>query len=346
VASDAAITTDEDTLTTFDLRTHAHDVDGNLLDAAIIAAPLHGRLTRSDDGRFTYTPDADFFGADSFTYRVHDGELNSNIATVSLTVSPVNDAPVASDAALTTSEDTALVIDLRNYGSDADNAALTPVIIEPPVHGSLTLNDDGSYTYTPHANYFGSDALRFKFNDDELDSNIATMSFNVTPVNDAPVVVNGSASMLDNETLRIDFRLLGSDIDSPTLMPVIVGGPAHGSLSLNADGSYTFTPVYRLAVTETIQFALDDGELLSNTATYTIEVARSNVAPVARDSTVPASPAARRFIRLRRHRRAAAHQLGNRRQQDPHLHPGAGLAIGGLEPGDGAGRQGWRPAGV
>jgi hypothetical protein len=156
---DEAATLAEDNLLTFDPYAQADAQLKPLLASHIVDAPTHGALTVNADGTFAYTPDLDYFGTDSFSYRLSDGPLDSNLATVSLTVTPVNDAPVAADAAVTTAEDTARVIDLRAYATDVDSTVFTAQIVTGPAHGVLVQNNDGSYSYTPDANYNGADSF-------------------------------------------------------------------------------------------------------------------------------------------------------------------------------------------
>src|SRR5439155_4535351 len=120
-------------------------------------------------------------------FKANDGSLDSNIATLNLTVTAVNDAPVATGAAPSTAEDTALSGSLA--ASDVDGNTLTYTVVSGSAHGTLTSFNaaTGAYTYTPNANYNGADSFTFKASDGSLDSNVATVSITVTPVNDAPV---------------------------------------------------------------------------------------------------------------------------------------------------------------
>ena len=148
-------------------------------------------MSLNSDGSFTYTPSGNYNGSDSFVYKVNDGAADSNLATVSLTITAVNDAPVATAENYTTAEDTALVVDaasgLLAHATDIDGDPLTAVLVSGPAHGSLSLNSDGSFTYTPSGNYNGSDSFVYKVNDGTADSNLATVSLTITAVNDAPV---------------------------------------------------------------------------------------------------------------------------------------------------------------
>ncbi|MBI5889628.1 MAG: tandem-95 repeat protein [Nitrosomonadales bacterium] len=219
-----------------------------VLGSQIVDAPAHGTVTVNADGTFVYTPQADYFGADSFTYRINDGTLDSNLATVSITLTAVNDAPVVADVQVTTAEDTALVIALGAYATDVDmpspqpspasgGGSLTAQIVTGPTHGVLTQNADGSYTYTPDANYFGADSFTYRVNDGELDSNLATVSLNVTPVNDAPTLGDLNFAAVEDTALLMNLLTAASDTEGDALTASIVAGPLHGQVNVKKPGS-------------------------------------------------------------------------------------------------------------
>ncbi len=257
---DEAATLLEDNPLTFDPYAQADAQLKPLLASHIVTGPTHGALAMNTDGTFSYTPDLNYFGADSFSYRLSDGPLDSNLATVSLTVTPVNDAPVAADLALTTAEDTALAIALGTYASDVDSTNITSQIVTDgttshltnpaqnagqvigygPAHGVLTQNADGSYSYTPAANYNGTDSFTYRVNDGLLDSNLATVTLAITSVNDAPVAVDTQAATDEDTPLNLNLLASASDVDGDVLTPVIIAGPLHGQLVQNADGKDAF----------------------------------------------------------------------------------------------------------
>ncbi|PYR58664.1 MAG: hypothetical protein DMF91_16680, partial [Acidobacteria bacterium] len=134
-------------------------------------------------------------GPDSFTYKAHDAALDSNVATVAMTVNAVNDPPVAVSDSYAGTEDTALTVAAPGVlanDTDVESDPLTAILVSGPAHGTLTLNANGSFTYTPAANYNGSDSFTYQANDGTANSNVATVTITVNGVNDAPVAGNDS----------------------------------------------------------------------------------------------------------------------------------------------------------
>ncbi len=281
------------------------DADLNLIVAVLDAGPSHGALALNADGSFAYTPDANYFGADCFTYRAVDlGGALSNVATVTITVSEINDTPVTSDLSLTTNEDTLISGNVLSAVIDPDNIdglignedTLTVVLNAGPSHGSLTLNADGSFVYTPDANYFGADSFVYYVVDsDGAISNVATVTIAVSEINDTPVA--NDFSVTTNEETLVSGNVLSSVSDpdntdglsgnDDTLTAVLDAGPSHGVLSLNANGSFAYTPdANYFGADSFIYHAVDSRGAIGNVATVTISVHETNVAPVAHDDNV------------------------------------------------------------
>jgi VCBS repeat-containing protein len=271
------------------------DPDGDTLTAVLVSGPSHGTLTLNPNGSFTYTPAENFFGTDSFTYQAYDGVDYSNVATVTITVSSVNDAPVAEDDSYTTDEDTPLVVPapgVLGNDSDVDGDRLTAVLVSGPSHGTLTLNEDGSFTYTPEENFCGEDSFTYKAYDGALYSNVATVTITVTPVNDAPVAEDDTYTANEDTPLVVPAPgVLGndSDVEGDHLTAVLVSGPSHGTLTLNPNGSFTYTPAENFFGTDSFTYQAYDGVAYSNVATVTITVSSVNDAPVAEDDTYTAN---------------------------------------------------------
>src|SRR5262249_15238745 len=149
---------------------------------------------------------SNFNGVDSFTYKASDGSLPSNLATVFLTVRPVNDAPVANGDSYTTNEDTTLTVSapgILGNDSDVDSSRLGPATITGPAHATLTLSVIGSSTYTPASNFNGLDSFTYKTTDGSLQSGLATVTITVNPVNDRPVANADSYTVNEDNQLTV-----------------------------------------------------------------------------------------------------------------------------------------------
>ncbi|MDD4042799.1 MAG: ExeM/NucH family extracellular endonuclease [Anaerolineaceae bacterium] len=253
------------------------DFDPTILTAVLEAGPVDGTLVLNADGSFTYTPDANFNGTETFTYRAYDGDDYSNIATVTITVTPVNDDPVAEDQSVTTAEDTA--VDITLVASDVDGDPLTYEVVTQPAHGTVTLAGNLG-TYTPALDYNGPDSFTFKANDGAADSNIATVSITITPVNDAPVAQNQSVST--PEDTQIAITLVATDVEEQPLTYTILTQPINGNVNLVGNVA-TYTPAPDHYGADSFTFMANDGSLNSNVATVSITVTPVNDAPVAID---------------------------------------------------------------
>ena len=234
VASDGFLTTPEDTPISGTLV--ATNPNGDPITFAIVTPPARGTivLTNASTGAFTYTPALNRFGGDSFTFRATAGEQSSNVAAVTITVNPVNDAPVASDATLEAVEDTPATGQL--IAGDPDSLVVTFVIVTPPAHGTVAIPSPttsplgGSYVYTPAPNYHGPDSFTYRVLDGALQSNIATVTIAVAAVNDAPVA--SSAVVTTQEGVAKTGTLQAADVDGDALTFSIVTPPAKGILTI------------------------------------------------------------------------------------------------------------------
>jgi hypothetical protein len=161
------------------------DSDGDSLTAVLDTPPSHGSLTLAPTGALIYTPTTDFTGADSFTYHAFDGLENSNVATVVIDVVQGNAPPVAISNTYTTSEDVPLAVlspGVLSNDTDPNGDSLTAVLNSPPISGSLTLNPDGGFIYTPTLGFTGEVTFTYQAQDTLTTSNIAVVTILVEPV--------------------------------------------------------------------------------------------------------------------------------------------------------------------
>ncbi|MGI9406130.1 MAG: Ig-like domain-containing protein, partial [Hyphomicrobiaceae bacterium] len=271
------------------------DAENNALKAVKPTAPAHGSLRLHDDGTFTYMPEADFAGTDSFTYRANDGRDDSNEATVTITVTAGNTPPQAKDDPnYRTIRDTPLVITAPEDGvlsndTDVEGDALTAEIEVPPSNGSLTLDENGTFTYTPNAGYVGPDHFTYVANDGTHDSEPATVTIEVKTANTPPVAVDdpaaGKTYTTAEETkltIAADDGVLfnDTDADGDDLTAKLVDDVVNGTLALNEDGSFTYTPNAGYVGPDSFTYKANDGTDDSSEATVTITV---NTPPKAMD---------------------------------------------------------------
>ncbi len=269
VAQTASFATDEDTALSGQL--NASDIDGDTLNYALVAQPGSGTVTVNANRTFTYTPTGNANGTDTFTFKVSDGTADSNTATISITVNPVNDPPVAQAASLATDEDTALSGQLN--ASDIDGDTLSYALVAQPGSGTVTVNANGTFTYTPTGNANGTDTFTFKVNDGTADSSIATITITVNPVNDTPTADNQSLSVVAGSTTS--GLLTAADPDGDNLTFAVASAAAQGDVSINADGTFTYTARQDAAGTDSFTFTANDGSSGSNIATVAITLTES-----------------------------------------------------------------------
>ncbi|MDD2752225.1 MAG: Ig-like domain-containing protein [Candidatus Omnitrophica bacterium] len=277
VASNQSVTTDEDVPAGITL--NATDVDGDNLTYALVTNPSHGALSGTAPN-LNYVPNANYNGADSFTFKANDGLADSNIATVSITVTAINDPPVASDLLVTVLEDTPKAITLSATDADGDN--LTYSVVTNPKHGTLS-GTAPNLAYTPDAKFKGNDSFTYKANDGQVDSNTATVSINIQHVNHAPVAHHQSVNT--DEDAAVNITLSATDADDDSLTYSVVTSPGYGSLSGTAP-NLTYTPNESSYGDDSFTFKANDGLVNSNVATVSIKVKHVNHAPVAHDQSV------------------------------------------------------------
>ena len=284
VAASDAYAVDEDRVLTVAAATgvlaNDTDADGDTLTAQLVSLPAHGAVTLSADGSFVYTPNANFNGADAFTYLANDGGLPSGTATVTLTIGSVADTPAAATDSYSVDEDDTLSVDaaagLLANDTDADGDALTAQLVSLPTHGAVTLSADGSFVYTPNANFNGTDAFTYLANDGGLTSGTATVTLTIGSVADTPVAVADSYSVEEDDTLSVaavaGVLANDTDADGDALTAQLVSLPTHGAVTLSADGSFVYTPNANFNGTDAFTYLANDGGLTSGAATVTLTI--------------------------------------------------------------------------
>ncbi|MFC7493159.1 MULTISPECIES: Ig-like domain-containing protein [unclassified Nocardioides] len=314
---DSATVAEDAPATVIAVRANDTDPDGGPMAVASATQPAHGAVVVAADGaNVTYRPAADHCGADTFTYTLTPGD---STATVEVTVTCVDDAPIAIDDTVTVSEDAAATaVDVLANDTDIDAGPKeVDSIVTPPAHGTAVVTGGTGLTYTPAPDYCGSDEFTYRLNGGDT----ATVAVTVTCVNDAPVVatttLSGTRAAIGNTSLVVDAPTAAygavdgpakvvtadllatvTDVDGPApfaITPATITTADGGTVDLRADGSFLYEPRGAAACdgSDSFQYAVSDGASpMPATATGTVQIAVTdcvwyvdNTAPAGGDGT-------------------------------------------------------------
>lgn len=263
------------------------DVEGQVLAASVVDPPNNGTLVLNPDGAFTYTPSANYAGTDTFTYRATDLDGASDTATVQITVSNINDPPVAVADAYETDEDTPLTVaapGVLGNDTDVEDAVLIAERLSGPSSGRLELDPNGGFTYTPNANFNGTDTFEYIASDGTGDSAPTVVTITITPVNDAPAARDDAFGVAPNTPFsRPAPGILenDTDVEDDTLTATLATPPANGTVEVGGDGAFTYTPDADFSGADTFTYTAADSDGGSAEATVTLNVGPLNQPPVA-----------------------------------------------------------------
>ncbi|HEY0858134.1 MAG TPA: Ig-like domain-containing protein, partial [Albitalea sp.] len=314
VASATAVTGLEDS--TLPIALGGSDADGAVVGVTIVSVPMAGTLMLADGvtvvsagqtltpaqaATLLFQPAADFNGNDGVTFTVTDNAgAVSAPASISILVTAVNDAPVASVDVAVALEDTPLAGNVLDNDSDVDDAsiAVSSFAVDGTSHpagamatlpgiGDLTLNADGSYLFTPAADYNGPvPVITYTVTDGAL-SATSSLTLSVSAVNDAPVATHDLASTAINTALTIAVLANDLDVDGDSLSVTgaELANPAHGTVAVNLDGTLTFTPAADFSGSAVVAYSITDGHGGNANASVTINVG-SNTPPEGSDAAL------------------------------------------------------------
>ncbi|MCB1958636.1 MAG: tandem-95 repeat protein, partial [Rhodocyclaceae bacterium] len=214
-----------------------------------------------------------------------DGNGGTDTATVTITIPPANDAPIAvDDGPLSTDEDTPLTnINVLGNDSDPDGDPLTVTAASSP-NGTVSINPDGTLDFTPNADFNGPTTISYTISDGNGGTDTATVTINVVSINDAPVANDDSGTTPEDVPVTFTAAELlanDSDVDGDTLTITSVGPSTNGAAVLNPDGSVTFTPTGNFNGQASFVYTVSDGNGGTDTATVTITIPPANDAPIA-----------------------------------------------------------------
>ncbi|MEW8465277.1 MAG: tandem-95 repeat protein, partial [gamma proteobacterium symbiont of Ctena orbiculata] len=289
IATDDAVGTNEDTPVTVDVLPNDSDPDGDLLTVTAVTQGTNGSVSIDPvSGNPVYTPNADFNGTDTFTYTIDDGNGGTDTATVTVTVGAVNDAPIATDDAVGTNEDTPVTVDVLPNDSDPDGDTLTVTAVTQGTNGTVTIDPvSGNPIYTPDADFNGTDTFTYTIDDGNGGTDTATVTVTVGAVNDAPIATDDTVGTNEDTPVTVDVLPNDSDPDGDTLTVTAVTQGTNGSVAIDPiSGNPVYTPDPDFNGTDTFTYTIDDGNGGTDTASVTVTVGAVNDAPVATDDTV------------------------------------------------------------
>lgn len=278
VAVNDSASTSEDLPVNIPILGNDSDPDGDALTVTTASA-ANGTVVIQPDGTIDYTPNQDFNGTDTITYTISDGNGGTATATVTVTVGPVNDPPVAVNDTAVTEEEAPVTIPVLSNDSDVDGDPLTVTTASAP-NGTVVINPDGTVTYTPDPDFNGNDTITYVVSDGQGGTDTATVVVTVNPVNDAPVANDDVATT--PEDTPVTLNVLGNDTDVDGDPLTVTGATStDGQVTINPDGTVTFTPNPDFNGTTTVTYTISDGNGGTATATVTLTVDPVNDVPVA-----------------------------------------------------------------
>ncbi len=280
-ATDDSATVDEDGSVAIPVVANDQDIENDPLSVGSFANGANGVVTQNGDGTLTYTPNANFCGTDSFTYKLTDGicdQASWDEGTVTVTVSCVNDEPVASGDSYSTDEDTPLTVDApgvleNDVDIDGDSLSINPVLIAMAQNGYVVANADGSFTYTPTADFCGTDCFEYSLLDGQGGSDTAEVIINVACVEDnvAPDAVDDEAEVNVGSSVIVPVLDNDVDADGDSLTITSITQPAVGTVVDNENGTVTYTSTGSSCDDDSFTYTVSDGQL-TDTATVAVTV--------------------------------------------------------------------------
>jgi len=272
--NNVSATTDEDTAVTVNL--DATEIDGDNFSFSIINQPSNGILGSINGNQVEYTPNQDWNGTDVFTFEAMDDRIilgKRNVATATITVNSVNDAPATQDQSVSSNEDNA--VDITLTSSDVEDDSVSYSIISNTTNGTTTLSG-AIVKYTPSSDWNGTDTFTFNANDGTDDSNTSTVTISIASVNDAPIANNVTSQMDENKVSGryqpVTVTLNASDVDGDDLTYNLVASPPNGSVGDISNNEIIYTPNQDFNGEDTFTYNANDGTEDSNTATVTVTI--------------------------------------------------------------------------
>ncbi len=273
VASPDLAITSENTVVSINVISNDSDADGDTLIVTSVTQGANGGVVINTDNTVSYTPNNGFNGSDSFNYTIEDGNGGAATAIVSVTVTAVNNIPVAIDDTVVTAEDTqAAAINVLSNDTDPEGDTLSVTAITQGANGGVVINTDNTVSYTPNNNFNGSDNFTYTIDDGNGGTDTGTVTVNVTPVNDIPAANDDSFNTTVNVSANLNVLGNDTDVDGDSLTVSTVTQGANGSTVINNDNTVTYTPNPNYSGSDAFSYTVNDGNGGSASANVSIQV--------------------------------------------------------------------------
>ncbi len=233
----------------------ANDVETAALDYAVVNLPSSGALTGIPPV-LTYTSNTGFVGTDTFQFVALDGSDSSAETTVSITVTEANGPPVANAVETTTNEDTSVAVALSGF--DPQGGALSYSVLTQPVNGTLQ-GSAPNLVYVPSANFNGADTFTYQVSNGANNSNVASVTINIAAVNDSPIIQGEAFDAQEGTEITGNLSANDTDIDGDTLTYELLSEAQNGTLTVNADGTFSYAPNANFSGVERFTYGVTDG---------------------------------------------------------------------------------------
>jgi MYXO-CTERM domain-containing protein len=284
------VNTAEDSAGTFNVLGNDTGLGNTPVTVTIVTPPGSGTAVANANGTITYTPAADFNGVVTLTYRVTDADGQNDTATVQITVTAVNDTPVANNNAVTVAEDGTVNSNLLANDSGLGDGPVTVSIAAQPSNGTVVVNANGTVRYTPRADFNGTDSYQYTVTDADGQQSTATVTVTVQPRNDTPSAAADNTTTDEDQAVTVNVLANDSGLGDGPVSVSVTGAPTQGTAVAQPDGTIIFTPAPDQNGTATFTYQVTDADGQSSTAQVTIIINPTNDAPVAADDEAEADP--------------------------------------------------------
>ncbi len=276
-AVDDAVTAEEGVKKVIDVLGNDTDPENDnltIIAVSTVNLPLHGTTVITADGKISYTPDAGFTGIESFDYTISDGNGGTDTATVIVNVVSGNSAPDAVDDSASTVSGSKVVINALGNDTDPENDTLTITNVATPAHGTAVITTEGKISYTPNANFIGTEVFEYTISDGNGGTDTAKVTVIVGDDNIAPDANDDFTDVSQGTKEVID--VLGNDSDPDgdplTIVDGSITAPGNGTATITADGKISYTPNDGFTGADSFKYTISDGNGGTDTATVNIDV--------------------------------------------------------------------------